>query len=114
MSDIVGRRDAVLDEWMELPRTIRDCEWDTWNRDHIVKHGITEEEAGAIVFGTPLIRDTYKNRLQFIGPTSSGHMLSVIVGPVPDNEGVVYVFSARPASRKKRKRYDEWNSAGQG
>ena len=52
-----------------------------------------------------MIRRTYKQRLQYIGPTSDGRMLSVVVGAVPERSFVYYVFSARPASRKERGLY---------
>jgi uncharacterized DUF497 family protein len=79
--------------------------WDDWNRDHIAKHAVLPEEAEEVVAGQPTVRETYKQRLQFVGPTLAGRMLSIVVGPVPDQPGVYYVFSARPASRKERGAY---------
>ena len=57
--------------------------WDDWNRNHIVKHGVTPEEAEEVVAGTVVARESYKNRLQLIGSTQAGRMLTVVVGPVP-------------------------------
>ena len=34
-------------------------------------------------------------------------MLAVVIGPVPEQPGLYYTFSARPASRQERRRYDE-------
>lgn len=55
----------------------------------------------------PIVRATYKGRFQLIGPTLAGRMLTVIVGPVPDQPDVYYVFSARPASRQERHYYEQ-------
>jgi len=54
----------------------------------------------------PLVRETYKHRQQLVGPTLTGRMLSIVVGPVPDRPDIYYVFSARPASRKERGSYE--------
>lgn len=83
-----------------------DCErlvWDDWNLDHIVKHAVTVSEVEEVVLRGQLVRETYKSRLQVIGPTATGRLLSVVVGAVPNEPaGVYYPFSARPASRKER------------
>ena len=79
--------------------------WDDWNREHIAKHAVRPEEAEEVVAGDPLVRETYKQRLQLVGPTLAGRMLSIVAGAVPDQPGVYYVFSSRPASRKERGEY---------
>jgi uncharacterized DUF497 family protein len=79
--------------------------WDRWNQDHITKHAVLPEEAEEVVAGESVVRESYKRRFQVIGPTLSGRMLSIVVGPVPDQPDVWYVFSARPASRKERAAY---------
>lgn len=84
-----------------------DLDWDEWNRDHIAKHGVVEEEVEDVVAGDPVFRDVRKGRVMAIGPTRHGRMLAVVVGPVPRRSGVYYPFSARPASRQERRRYDE-------
>lgn len=81
--------------------------WDAWNRDHLTKHGVAPEEAEEVVAGEAVVRETYKERLLFIGPTLGGRVLTVVAGPVPDQAGVYYVFSARPASRKERRYFKE-------
>jgi uncharacterized DUF497 family protein len=79
--------------------------WDDWNREHIAKHAVLPEEAEEVVAGFPIVSETYKQRLQLIGLTLAGRMLSVVAGPVPDEPSFYYVFSARPASRKERRFY---------
>lgn len=81
--------------------------WDDWNRDHIGKHAVRPEEAEEVVAGEPTYRQTYRSRLQVVGPTVAGRLLTVIIGPVPDQAEACYVFSARPASRKERQYYAE-------
>jgi uncharacterized DUF497 family protein len=81
--------------------------WDEWNRDHIAKHAVLPEEAEEVIAGFSRVSETYKQRLQFVGPTVAGRMLSIVVGAVPDRPGVYYVFSARPARRKEREAYEQ-------
>jgi uncharacterized DUF497 family protein len=79
--------------------------WDDWNRDHIVKHGVTPAEAEEVVRKEAIFRESFKNRLMVTGLTTAGRMLTVIIGPVPHQLAVFYVFSARPASRRERGEY---------
>jgi uncharacterized DUF497 family protein len=81
--------------------------WDGWNREHITKHGVRPDEAEEVVAGEPYVRETYKQRLHVVGPTATGRILSIVIGAVPDQPSVYYVFSARPASRKERSNYDQ-------
>ncbi|MBW3633567.1 MAG: BrnT family toxin [Chloroflexi bacterium] len=81
--------------------------WDDWNRDHIAKHAVLPEEVEEVIAGLPKVSETYKQRLQLIGPTLVGRMLSIVVGAVPGRPGIYYVFSARPASRKERGLYEQ-------
>jgi uncharacterized DUF497 family protein len=81
--------------------------WDDWNRAHIAKHDVLPEEAEEVVANVPVVRDTSKQRLLFIGPTLAGRMLAVVAGAVPHRPGIYYVFSARPASRQERRLYSQ-------
>ena len=111
MSDIVGHgRDIIIT--MKNRLHINRLSWDGWNREHVRKHGVLPEEAEEVAAATATVRETYKQRYQLIGPTLSGRMLSVIVGPVPDQQDVYYVFSVRPASRAERRIYDDFQKGG--
>jgi uncharacterized DUF497 family protein len=90
---------------MSATFSIQRLQWDAWNRDHIAKHGVTIEEVSEVVAGKWFARETYKGRTLLIGFTDSRRMLAVVVGPVPNEINVYYVFSARPASRKERRDY---------
>jgi uncharacterized DUF497 family protein len=84
--------------------------WDDWNRDHIAKHGIAPDEVESVIRLDFLTRETYKQRLQLIGPSSSDRILSVIIGSDPNEADVYYVFSARPASRAERRIYSDFHN----
>ncbi len=86
---------------------VRRLHWDPWNVEHIAKHGIIREEIEEVIAGQVVFRDGYKGRPVGIGATLGGRMLAVVVGPVPEQPGVYYTFSARPASRQERRRYNE-------
>lgn len=86
---------------------IRDVVWDGWNFKHIVKHDVVRDEVDEVLAGDPVFQDAYKGRLMAIGPTGEGRMLAVVVGEVPGRPGVFYPFSARPASRRERRRFVE-------
>lgn len=86
--------------------------WDDWNREHITKHEVLPEEAEEVVAVSPVFRQTYKQRYQVLGPTLAGRMLSIIVGEVPGEPQVYYVFSARPASRAERRIYHDLKKGG--
>lgn len=81
--------------------------WDDWNREHLVKHAVTVEEAEEVVAGEPIFRASYKQRLAVTGPSAAGRLLTVVIGEVPHQPGSFYVFSARPSSREERREYHE-------
>lgn len=76
---------------------IESLTWDDWNLVHITKHEVSPEEVEDVVFGTAVVFPTYKNRHKLVGLTSSGRVLSVVIGQVPGEPYTYYVFSARPA-----------------
>jgi uncharacterized DUF497 family protein len=107
----VDREFAVLGEYnsggsMDAPSAIRRLVWDAWNRDHITKHGVTEADVNAVIDGDYVALESYKQRSVVVGLVGD-RVLAVVVGPVPNQPGVYYPFSARPASRKERRYYRE-------
>jgi uncharacterized DUF497 family protein len=92
---------------VEIQLDIDYLTWDDWNTNHIAKHGLSVEDVEQVVFGRPVARETYKNRLQLIGPSRDGRIYTVIVGPVSGKVRVYYPFSARPASRQERRYFAE-------
>jgi hypothetical protein len=73
--------------------------WDDWNREHILKHQVTEATVHEVVFSDALVRPSYKGRFKVIGSDALGRTYCIVVGSVPHRPAVYYVFSARPASR---------------
>lgn len=87
-------------------------EWDNANTNKILsKHGIEPFEVEAVFdlkLGVPLGRQERpkvdEERLCVVGPSLDGRMLSVVFTL---RDGRVRTISARPASRKERKLYEE-------
>lgn len=91
---------------MRIDHEIERLVWDDWNREHIGKHAVAIREVEEVVARRTIRKLTYKGRLLLIGSTVAGRMLSIVVGPGPDQPGSCYVFSARPASRPERRLYE--------
>ena len=72
---------------------------------HIARHRVIWQEVEEACFIAPMFSQTYMGRLRVIGPTHTGRMLTVILDP--EGEGVYYPVTARPGSRKERRRYRE-------
>jgi uncharacterized protein len=83
---------------------IRRLVWDSWNVVHIARHEVTPDEVEEVCHGEHIARQTYDERLFLIGPTLSGRMLVVILGPT-NKSGIYYPVTARPASKKERNLY---------
>jgi uncharacterized DUF497 family protein len=86
---------------------IEHLRWDDWNREHILKHGCTQDDIDYMCNRrVHHWRDSYKGRKVFLGQNESGRVLAVVLGPVPNEPGTFYPFSARPASPKERRFYE--------
>ncbi len=83
---------------------IRRLVWDSWNVVHIARHEVTPDEVEEVCHGEHIARLTYDERLLLIGPTLSGRMLAVILGPT-NKSGIYYPVTARPVSKKERNLY---------
>ena len=79
--------------------------WDAWNVAHIARHGVIPEEAQEVCRGPFIARQSYAGRILLVGPTFSSRMLAVVLEPLDD--AIYYVVTARPASRKERRLYQE-------
>jgi hypothetical protein len=82
---------------------VRRLRWDAWNIGHIARHEVTPDEIEQTCRGETLTSETYRDRLRLIGPVDAGRMPTVILAP--EGNGVYYAVTARPASRKERRRY---------
>ena len=84
---------------------IRRLVWDTWNVAHIARHQVTSDEVEEVCNGRPTFSETYKERLRVVGPTNAGRFLTVILAH--EGNDAYYVITARPASRRERRRHQE-------
>lgn len=91
----------------QLAPRIDALDWDDWNRNHIAKHAVTQDEVEEVIAGAAIYRASYKNRIAVTGPTQAGRMLTAIIGESPRQAHRYYVFSARPASRGERRDYEQ-------
>ena len=79
--------------------------WDPWNVGHIARHGVSMREVEEACTGTFAARHSYAGRILLIGSTNDDRILAVVVEP--EGDGAYYVVTARPASRRERRRYQE-------
>jgi hypothetical protein len=90
---------------------IRRLIWDAWNVAHIARHAATPEEVEEVCQGEPLVQAGYEGRSLVIGPTLAGKMLTIVIDPEPE-DGVYYVVTARPTSRRERALYQHERAGG--
>jgi uncharacterized DUF497 family protein len=90
---------------------IRHLSWDPGNIAHIALHDVTVEEAEEVCHGDPVTLHSYLGRIIVIGPTSAGRMLAVVLDP--EGSDVYYPVTARPASRKERRYYQQQKGGAQ-
>ena len=79
--------------------------WDKWNVEHIARHDVLPEEVEEVCNKNPFVSETHSGRLRLIGLTKNDRMLTIIVAP--KELGTYYPVTARPASRKERRKYKE-------
>ena len=77
--------------------------WDPWNVGHMARHQVSPEEVEEICQGNPLVLTGYLARLIVLGPTAEGRIVAVVLAP--QEAGVYYPVTARPASRRERALY---------
>ena len=83
---------------------VRRLIWDPGNIAHIARHGVTPDEVIDVCYGEHVSRDAYAGRTMIIGRAGSGRMIAVVLEP--QGGGVYYPVTARPASRRERRRLE--------
>ncbi|HSW47847.1 MAG TPA: hypothetical protein VLG67_02090 [Candidatus Saccharimonadales bacterium] len=74
--------------------------WDDWNREHLAKHKITQDEVEEVCLsGKYKAEKSYRNRIQLIGKTKKGKLLAIALSPEDRNlkyygQGIYYVITA--------------------
>lgn len=84
---------------------VRRLVWDAWNVDHIARHGVAPEEVEEVCHRETMTSETYNGRLRLLGTSFAGRMLTIILAPQGDD--IYYPVTARPASRRERRRYEQ-------
>jgi len=84
--------------------SVRRLIWESWNVAHIARHEVVPDEVEEVCHGKHIVFQTYNDRLLLIGPTLTGRMLAVILGPTDQSE-VYYPVTARSARMKERHLY---------
>jgi uncharacterized DUF497 family protein len=87
-------------------------QWEAWNIRHIwERHQVVPRQVEEVFAGTPYARPTYRERFLVVGPTVSGEMMAIVIGPSDVDPNIYQVFSARKASRRERKDYEQQRQA---
>lgn len=89
---------------------IRRLRWDDWNVAHIARHEVTPEEVAEVCHGDFILLQGKQGRTLLLGPSHESRMLAVVLDH--EGEGIYYPVTARPASRKERRRYREVKEGG--
>ena len=78
--------------------------WNSWNIEHIAEHGVSPEEAEAVIRGarTPYPQAREDDKWRVAGRGRGGRWLQVIF--IFDPEDTVFVIHARPLTDREKKR----------
>ena len=91
---------------------IHEFVWPADRVEHIARHGVQPEEFEEVCFGQSLVlqaKSSGTNPVYYVlGETTSGRRLFCVVIQFP--QGMGFPVTARPMTRKERKRYDKWKS----
>lgn len=82
---------------------IKDLVWNSWNRNHIGKHDVSEQEVEEVCAGKYKNQPTYSNRYLIFGRTKQDRLLTIVLAR--EKPGIYYVVTARDMSRKERGRF---------
>ena len=82
--------------------------WNQWNIEHIARHGVIPDEVEEVCAARFIVRESYGGRFVVIGQTLAERTLAFILEP--DYDGLYYIVTARPASRRERRTYGEETS----
>ena len=78
--------------------------WDDWNKEHITKHGVTENEAEMVGNSFIYHQRSYNQRYLVVGRVGP-RIVSLVLAR--EGSGQYYVVSARDADKKERRKLYE-------
>ena len=78
--------------------------WNDWNLEHATRHGISPEEAEAVVnrAKAPFPEQIGQEKLLVMGRGRGDRFVQVIY--LPDQDGTLYIIHARPLTKKELRR----------
>jgi uncharacterized DUF497 family protein len=81
-----------------------DFRWNEWNAEHIAQHGVSAEDAEAVVRGPkqPYPRRIEEDKWLVLGRGRGGRLLQVVF--VLDDDESIYVIHARPLTDREKRR----------
>lgn len=77
--------------------------WDDWNRNHIKKHNVSEQEVEEVCRGVYKQQPAYNQRYLIFGRTNKGRQLTVVLAR--ERKSRYYVVTARDMSPKERRMF---------
>ncbi len=90
---------------------IGDLEWDTWNVDHIVRHGVAITDVEQVCRGRPRAEAANGGRVRVIGRTREGRVIVTILDPL--GGGRFYCVTAFPATGRVRREFLDRERSGE-
>ena len=81
----------------------RSFNWDSWNVDHIARHGVEPHEAEAACHGDAVVLRGREGRYLVYGRTGAGRYLLVILRSC--GQGVARIITARDMTQRERQFY---------
>jgi len=78
--------------------------WDSWNKEHILKHSVTIAEVEKVFKTKRLVTQSYKERLLVVNKVGK-RMLTIVLSF--EKQKSAYVVSAGDSSREERRLYYE-------
>lgn len=84
---------------------IKNLVWDDYNSAHVALHSVTRDEVKEACLSKNTTLQTYSGRIVLIGTAKLGRVLSVVLSA--KGEDTYYPVTARDASRKERRYYDQ-------
>lgn len=92
--------------------SVRRLVWDSKNVAHIALHEMIPEDVEQLCHNQPVFETGKLGRLLVFGPTETGRMVTAVLDATAE-QGVYYVVTARPASRRERRIYGEQTQGGE-
>lgn len=86
-----------------------DFRWIPWNLAKVANHGVTPEEAEAVILSArrPYPRRVHDGRMLVLGPATGGRLLQVVY--LLDGSAAIFVIHARPLTEREKHRYRRTN-----